>query len=566
MKISKSIWIWSILMILITGVVLAYPSLPTEFYGRITSFNANVSGGVVQAYVGNVSCGTFSIVNSGFYGVLSCLGKDTENINSSGGLSGSNITFTYNGMPTTTRGDATFNLGVFKFVNITHPVVVCGDFFCDALEDCSSCSFDCGPCNSTGGSNGNSTGNQTGNQTTGSGSGSGSSGGGGGGGGGGAGGGGGGGGQFGATPSFPPCTERWACGNWTDCSLIGVQLRNCTDSSHCGTYDTKPKEVQDCAYEGNCFDSIINCHNGKCEEGVDCGGPCDTKCPSVEQPIGNITIKFPKLELPKKVCERHVDFKDESIWIFLLIVLLSLIIRYVYTSYKIYLWREDDTLAPLDRARRINSAKRKNLLFAMTLFFLTLVSFLYSYYFLLCPTDFLNYSWLLIILLLLIPLVIHTIMRKFEYSSGEHLDKSRKLDDIHYQNIVRMIEMENDILADEENAIANRLYELSKKRDFSELMEKNAALKDIYKNLVKLYTEYREKKNPFGLEKDVVDDIDVLENDALFKKEIENHAELKHLYERLKKLYSQYEEKQKLYDKLDETEEKEGSEKKKDKK
>ena len=36
----------------------------------------------------------------------------------------------------------------------------------------------------------------------------------------------------------------------------------------------------------SCFDGIVNCHDGSCEEGVDCGGPCDP-CMSCEDGIQN---------------------------------------------------------------------------------------------------------------------------------------------------------------------------------------------------------------------------------------------------------------------------------------
>jgi hypothetical protein len=330
--------------------------------------------------------------------------------------------------------------------------------------------------------------------------------------------------------------------------------RTCNDENGCGTYNSKPKEVQECVYQGNCFDNLINCHDGKCENGIDCGGPCDKACPVSEQPLGNITIRLPSLEIPKQVCEKRITIGDSSLWIFLVIILLSIFVRYVYTRWCVYNLRKNENIAPLDRARKINSANRKTLLFSITIFFLTIVAFLYSYYFLLCPTDFLHYSWLLLTLLILIPLVVHATMRKFEYSETEHFDKTKKLEDMHYQSIVRIIDMENNMLADEENNLANKLYELSKKKEFKDLMEDNPVLKDVYKNLVRLYSEYNEKKNPFNVEKNICDEINSLDVDENFKKSVSMHPEMKQIFDRLKKLYLQYEEKQKLYDKLDQIE------------
>ncbi|HEY9705471.1 MAG TPA: hypothetical protein V6C58_23740, partial [Allocoleopsis sp.] len=291
----------------IISISYAYPVLPTEFYGTITTFNSEASpGGVIIAYAGGVQCGIFTVSNTGFYGTLSCIGKDNENSNSTGASNGQTITFEFNGDETSVFGDSTFTSGEFKFVNITHPELICGDGFCDLLESCTSCETDCNACNFTGNNSQNATGNGTSNQTGSSGStpgGSASAGGGSGGGGGGGGGSGGGGGGAGGSLETGStfCTEQWRCGNWSDCSFLGVRNRTCNDLSNCGTYDSRPKEVEECSYIGTCFDNLINCHDGDCERGIDCDGPCDKKCPVIEQPSYNVTINIPKFELPKKV-------------------------------------------------------------------------------------------------------------------------------------------------------------------------------------------------------------------------------------------------------------------------
>ena len=528
----------------------AYPVLPTEFYGVVKYYNGNASSGVITAYAGNVSCGLFNIVNQGFYGVLSCVGADTDSSNSSGATDSQTITFRYNGNPTTAIGDATFTSGLFKFVNITFPKVFCGDSFCDSLENCVSCELDCNSCNFTGNTSQNTTTNTTANNTNQSESGNG---------GGGGGGGSGGNGGNGAAGSMgssaeTTCSENWACLNWSDCSLLGIRNRTCVDRNSCGSYDNKPKEIEECVYLGNCFDNLINCHDNNCEDGVDCGGPCEKKCLKTEQPLSDLTIKIPRLEFPRATCEKHIHLSDPALWYFLIIIISAILLRLLFTKYYIFKLYKDDKLKPLDRARKIRSSKRKTLLFTITLVSLMIIALLYSYYFLLCPSDFFRYSWMLIVALLLIPLVIHAMMKRLEYNENKHIDKTKELDDIHYQNLVKMIEIENNILAEEENAIANKLYELSKKEEFKEVLEKDKNIKEIYKNLVRLYTDYKDKKNPFNIEKNICDEIDALDSDELFKSAMGKHSELKNIFERLKKLYAQYGEKQKMYDKLDELE------------
>ncbi|MFH0869859.1 MAG: hypothetical protein V1866_02275 [archaeon] len=79
------------------------------------------------------------------------------------------------------------------------------------------------------------------------------------------------------------CNESWNCSGWNQCSVNGTQYRNCTDDNTCGTKKNIPLLVQKCEYIGSCSDSIKNCHNGSCEEGIDCGGPCSS-CKNIEVP------------------------------------------------------------------------------------------------------------------------------------------------------------------------------------------------------------------------------------------------------------------------------------------
>ncbi|HYD02989.1 MAG TPA: hypothetical protein VEC16_01705, partial [Alphaproteobacteria bacterium] len=74
-------------------------------------------------------------------------------------------------------------------------------------------------------------------------------------------------------------------------------------------------------------------------------------------------------------------------------------------------------------------------------------------------------------------------------------------------------------------------------------------------------SDYKEKKNPFNVERIVCDEINALDSDPAFQSQIEKHSEMKHIFDRLKKLYNQYEEKQKLYDKIEELEQQRKKEK-----
>ncbi len=119
----------------------------------------------------------------------------------------------------------------FSNLNQTSTIDFCGDYVCSAVEDCYKCPFDCGQCEEE---------QQSG------------------------------------------CKADWNCTAWSPCMPAGFQTRNCTDLSNCGDNRTKPDEIKRCVYNATCSDGLKN----GIEEGVDCGGPCDT-CPSCTDEIQN---------------------------------------------------------------------------------------------------------------------------------------------------------------------------------------------------------------------------------------------------------------------------------------
>lgn len=571
---KKSLHIMPFLLI---SIVLAFyvhaePPLPTEFYGTIYNYNAPAVSGTIKAYAGNISCGQFNIVNSGYYGILSCIADDPNTLQIEGAIDGQIITFRFNNNPTTVFGNYYFKSGEYHFVNITFPELVCGDGFCDMLENCYSCQADCS-CNATTNQTGNFTGNATNATTGGSGS-SGSSGGGSGSGGGGSSGGFSGGADFTQSDSgyvytedgfqLKPCSEDWNCTEWSECSVFGLQNRTCKDKNNCGTYESRPLEVQECIYAGNCFDGLANCHDGLCEEGIDCGGPCEKKCSMLERPLQNISIIIPKIELPKTVCERKFDISNIGFWIYFLIVLLSIILRYIIQKIMIERIRKNENLTPLEKSRKIISEYQKTKIYSISVIFLSIGFLFYNYYFLLCPNIYLKYSWILLLFMIIAPLLIYVLYKASEYNEQKHYKKSRLLDDMHYQNIMKIIEIENRMLAEEETIVSNKLYELSKNDYVKEIMFKYPDIKAIYNLMLELYDNYSKGKNPYNLEQDFCEKINKLKSDKEFINRISSYPELKNIFERLQGLFMQYEEKKKLYEELLKYSEKEeGKEKEK---
>ncbi len=76
------------------------------------------------------------------------------------------------------------------------------------------------------------------------------------------------------------CVNYWYCTPWSPCDpKTNTSTRNCVDLAECRTQVNKPMEIRNCSYAATCNDGLKNCHIilGKevCEEGIDCGGPCD---------------------------------------------------------------------------------------------------------------------------------------------------------------------------------------------------------------------------------------------------------------------------------------------------
>ena len=295
-----------IFIIAIIGIIIsssnasAIPPIPDTYYGTfsVNHSQAGVGTQIIAKTSSGIQCGSFKVVNMGYYGLLTCKGDDNQTAANDGASLGQNVSF-YLGSTkllieksnSTYTNAVSWDSGGVEQYNIRTPAV-CGDGICDAgLEVCDVCILDCGICpgsNLSGNYSGNYTGNNTnmtgnysggggtsGGSTSGGSSGSTTPSGGGTSGGAGAGGGQGGGaglGTGGVGNPQAPCTENWNCTNWYPevCPITEVQNRTCTDLNHCGTKNNEPKLSQSCTYTPTCTDGYLN----GIESDVDCGGNC----------------------------------------------------------------------------------------------------------------------------------------------------------------------------------------------------------------------------------------------------------------------------------------------------
>ncbi len=551
---------------------LSIPPIPTEFYGTATIYDTSrtpiPAGSTVTVYAGNVSCGAFTIVNSGYYGALSCLGDDNFTALDEGAEHGQNIIFNLD-IPSSgfnenaqTFGDTVWYYGDYKMVNVT-PVPRCNNGWCELTESCVTCAEDCGVCATNGTGNG-----------TGGGGGTGEGGGGAGGGGGGAAGGAGGGaaggggvvigggagfeGQF-INISFIVCDEDWYCSEWQpeQCPPWQVQNRTCTDRNNCGTEVYKPDTEQFCIYTGTCFDIIRNqdetdvdcggqicepcdlgkhcltdldCKSGFCnplnfvcaeptctdnfqnqnEEGIDCGGPC----PPCERPT---------LERPGTIARFMVRGCGPFPWVFVLVS--SIITLLIYVIGKLYIKkiknsREFKKLKKLEQLNKEYDLKRNLNTFVLLTILLEIAISLYWYY--LCELG----VWLAIMVLGIIPLLISVLLKHYVYDEKRKKKELRKLVLQHEDYLKKLVKIERQEISKEEKKVFDKLNILNYKK-----YDKKFAvlLKDIRFLLEELLNTKEEE--PFETENTLADTISQMQQ---YQKTIEANDELKSLYSTLK--------------------------------
>ncbi|MFA4960616.1 MAG: hypothetical protein WC548_03030 [Candidatus Pacearchaeota archaeon] len=179
------------------------------------------------------------------------------------------------------------------------------------------------------------------------------------------------------------CFESWVCPDWEVCqnleksfdingiseedyyyskeicaqekyniSSCGFQIRACSDINNCTNpifKIPKPFEYQICHYteNPNCNDKIKNCHDGRCELLVDCGGPCGP-CPTCSDKIRNqgelgVDCGGP---CPFK-CETEFPFQFNWLFIILIIVLIIVLIFIILKIRNIYKYK-----APLSKEEK----------------------------------------------------------------------------------------------------------------------------------------------------------------------------------------------------------------------
>jgi len=126
-------------LLLLPSLSYAYPPIAAEFYGNLTHNSSPVPvGSVVTAYdPDGVLCGSFTVVNEGHFGLLSCDGDDSSTPEDEGALEGDSISFFIDGMPTRFFYNNTWSAASFKFIllDVNYPPSLIIDDEINSTED-----------------------------------------------------------------------------------------------------------------------------------------------------------------------------------------------------------------------------------------------------------------------------------------------------------------------------------------------------------------------------------------------------------------------------------------------
>lgn len=484
------------------------PDLPTVFYGAARIFNSPVTPGTLitaRDSQGNI-CGTFSAQTPGHFGMLTCFSENTTG-DGSGGSEGEIITFRIGTFPASvltgntleSMTSITWQAGEFKNITLVSPPIVCGDGFCDTYESCSTCPEDCGECP--------------------------------------------------APPPPPPsppappqpqlpfppdffeeepieeeCVESWSCSDWGACLPSGIQYRECADQNSCGTEEDKPITERTCVYE-------------EPEPPV--------REPAVERPV--LPEEFPP---PITICDIRLPIFSFPSLVFLILIALLLAVPLARLKFEKKKIRGNEEMDEFKKLQSIYILERKTYVYAITVSVLSVIVYLYHYFFFMCRDIYVQHLWLLALFVFISPVIIHFIVALFKYRDKDKEKKFKMLNDTHYQHVLRLVKVVNDQLMKSEADIANTIFALGKNEEFHDLLAKTEPLKKAYSDMLKLYDIYKEGKPATSVEKDLLSNLEALDKDEAFNAAAAEHPELAGLKHNLSLLYKAYENKQDLYDEM----------------
>jgi hypothetical protein len=300
-----------------------------------------------------------------------------------------------------------------------------------------------------------------------------------------------------------------------------------------------------------------------CETGIDCGGvcrPCDScfngvkdwtengiDCGGLYCPVCSYT---PILEFPRFLCEKSFNpLTNAGIW-FLILLLLLITTRVYFYIKTLDTIHKNKELDEYKRAREYFAERRKLVLFVLIAVAIAFLAYLYYYEFLLCSLEF-GYLWWFALLLILVPIIIYELIHFIEFKDKEKLIALGMLSREHSDAMLRMLDVENQQLIEIEAEVKELIEKIARDETLRAELALLPELRVIYKDIVRLFYEYRTNKSPYGIEKDLCQQVYAVETNEHFKELAERFPIFYKLYERLKHLFPHYESKQEVYDQIE---------------
>ncbi|MBR9703330.1 hypothetical protein GOV10_04795, partial [Candidatus Woesearchaeota archaeon] len=121
----------------------------------------------------------------------------------------------------------------------------------------------------------------------------------------------------------------------------------------------------------------------------------------------------------------------------------------------------------------------------------------------------------------------------------------------HADAMGRMLDVENQQIIELENEVKSLIEQIARDEKLRAELLTLPELRVIYKDIVRLFFEYRSNKSPYGIEKELCKQVYAVETNEHFKELAERFPVFFRLYERLKILYRHYESKQEVYDQIE---------------
>ena len=274
---------------------------------------------------------------------------------------------------------------------------------------------------------------------------------------------------------MPTCVDLYLNQDETDIDCGGQVCEPCDDGKKC-LLDRDCKS--DYCYQGRCRtptcnDGIQNCHimpDGSvlCEEGIDCGGPCE---PCAERKYA----KLPFVDAPALIALA----KTFPWW--LLLILCIIIIAFLSTdrTYAHYLSRINRE-EYRRKVRPYKALRKKMLKVLLNICFIMLTAAAYIYMTSTCTDCFIRNIWILLSVFIATPFAVSFAINQYFYSQYRKERLEKRLELRHDIEMNRLMRMEGKLMLDMEEKCRNDIYELTKKTSFEYDRQNYLALKEIY--------------------------------------------------------------------------------------